>query len=202
MSTAPRHAYERDFGGATYRIAAETGVIAASLGANSPLFSFRWGATDKVALVTSVVVSAMAQVGIAAGGQMSLEAIIARSFSASDTGGTALTLTTNNAKLDTQYPTTALTDARIATTGALGAGTRTLDAQGVGRVIFSASVAAAASAVILSPAELLRVYPGQDGALVLRANEGFIVRSGAAAPGTQTWSMTVSVVWHEVGLSY
>jgi hypothetical protein len=53
----------------------------------------------------------------------------ARAFTATDSAGTASTLTGDNCKLDTNFPTTAFADIEIATAAAVTAGTRTLDSQ-------------------------------------------------------------------------
>ena len=112
-----------------YRIVGATGTMSAGLAAAAPVFSWRWAtetanakcAIDRVNVsINSLGTGFTAGVGL-------VELMVARAFSAADTGGGTLTLTTNNAKRKTGMPTTALSEARIATTATLSAGTRTLD---------------------------------------------------------------------------
>lgn len=173
-------------------LSAYSGTIAASLAANTPLFSFRANATG----VTVVQRIAVALAGVVAGvaGIVDLEGIVARSFSASDSGGTAITLTGNNQKKRTSYSTSGLADARIATTGTLTAGTRTLDAQGFGYVVGQET---ATAGWVLPRTDLFDAYQTGDGPLVLVANEGFILRNPTAWPGTGTVKLYVFVQWLE-----
>ena len=110
-----------------------------------------------------------------------------------NTGGTGLTLTTNNAKLTTAFDGTELAQARISDTVAMVAGTRTLDAQPFAAVQFGVSTAT--NSVQLATTAIWE--PGlQTRPLVLAADEGFVLR--ATVPATGTWQGTVHVDWREV----
>lgn len=176
---------------AFYSVSALTGTIAAGASANSPIFSFRWGSTSLKGIIHRILVSMNSLgTGFTAGvGRFDL--VVARAFTASDTGGTALTLTTNNGKLRTAYATTGVTDARISSTAALSAGTRTLDAQALANVSFGVSTAT--NAVMLATYDIWS--PSDTMPLVLSANEGFII--AATVPATGTWSANVQVEWQE-----
>lgn len=119
---------------------------------------------------------------------------MARSFTAAGTGGGTATITTNNAKLKTSFPTTAVGEIRVATTAALGAGTKTLDAQPVGMGLGSITVTA--GDVILPPTVIYDAMCDTDQyPIILSANEGLIIR--ATVPATGTWTGGFSIVWDE-----
>src|SRR5215510_7785934 len=88
-----------------YSLAIDNGTTAmtAGLAANSPIFSWRWGNASNLAILRSIRMSAyVSSTGFTAG-RFSFDALWARSFTASDTGGTAVTLTGNNMKKRTSF---------------------------------------------------------------------------------------------------
>lgn len=175
-----------------YSWAGITGTVAAGAGALSPWFSFRWGDATRSCLIRKVRVSLQSLTGFTAGNGL-IDMIVARAFTASDTGGTASVPTGNSQKLRTGMGTTLVTDLRIATTAALGAGTRTLDGAPLADLAFS--VNATANSVQLPTADIY--LPMDDGwPLVLVQNEGFILR--ATVPATGTWNARARVYWEEV----
>ena len=109
---------------------------------------------------------------------------IARSFSASDTGGTAIALTGNNCKHRTSLGTVTSIDCRIATTAALTAGTKTLDTNRMG---YQAFWAGAIGATLLVVPDNLLSHNAGDYPIVLAQNEGLNVVNevvmGAAGVG-------------------
>lgn len=185
-----------------YRIAMSTGTIAA-LAANGELFQFRWTDATRLCVVQKVLISAGANVAATAAGLVTLELTVARNWSAAGTGGTAATITGNNQKTRTSQGTTLLGEARCATTAALGAGTKTLDSQGIGNVmrgIGTGAITTSATLNICDKIDLLEIdAPDAIHPLVLAQNEGFVVKNGATAwPLTMTWGLAVTVVWCEV----
>jgi hypothetical protein len=176
----------------SYCMGANTSTMAAGLAAAAPVFSLRYGAANlaiirKISLEADDITTAF----VAGAGKFDL--IAARSFTASDTGGTAGTLTTNNGKMRTSFATTGVSDFRIASTATLTAGTRTLDAQPLASVEFP--VPTAIDAALLPTTDLLRANIGES-PLVLAQNEGFVLQ--ATVPGTGTWVFSVRVCWDEV----
>jgi hypothetical protein len=180
-----------------YSVAVVTGTIAASLTANSTLFSVRWGNASNLMVVEEVVVMAQHVVAAAAVAQFDLEMIIARTFTASDTGGSAVALTTNNAKRRTNMGTSLVTDMRIATTGTLTPGTRTLDSNSFGRIQGQMQTTIGGRIFDLQPFPIWRAVPGIY-PLVLAQDEGFLIRNPIVAPATATWVLMVGVRWAEV----
>lgn len=158
---------------------------------NGIIFSFRWGdATRKCRIVrvsVAVLCTAFTTAGI-----VERQLIVVRSFSASDTGGTALTPSTNNNKLQTAFGTSLVTDARIG--GFLSAGTGTADANPL------ASVPAWMAAVgnVIGGGQLVPLYEhtATKKPFVLAQNEGFRIRLGAAE-GASTRQTFVNVEWDE-----
>lgn len=193
-------------GGGAYRLSMTSGTIAASLGANSELFQFRYvTGASRVCLVHGVGVTAAMVVAPAVSTtpvNMQLRAALARAWTVDGTGGTAATLTGNNQKLRTNHATSEVVSARMATTAALGAGTKTLDAQDIGGVtggIYFDLAAGDLSNQLIPWTNLFGEFAAGMGFPIVLANqEGFVVRSGLAMPATMTWNLVVNVLWSEV----
>jgi len=181
----------------SYTIAMNTGIIAAGLASNSPIFSLRYGGTG-TAVVKSVRITAGTIVGFAANGLCRFNLFPARAFTASDTGGTSATLTGNNAKMRTSFATTAMANIQVASTGTMTAGTRTLDAQPIGNADLTGP--ATGGATISAGNNLLYAQNAGDYPLVLAPNEGVVLQ--ATVPATGTWWITVVVEWDEYANSY
>ncbi len=184
-----------------YRQSVTTGATT-SLGTPWLLFSFRWGAANTLALIQSVSVSAMVTTTSANSQQtVPLQMSVARSFTASDSGGTALTpfVATNNQKQRAVMGSSLVTDMRVATTTTMTAGTRTLDTNPIGWVMGNLAASAAAGAYVLNPGTYLYVRDQSDQhPLVLAANEGFVVAGTSNTPATTTIAFTFTVQWGEL----
>lgn len=189
--------------GGGYRVSMTSGTIAAALAANSELFQFRYvtGAARKC-LVHGISVSAAMNVAATAAALLSLRATVARSWTVAGSGGTRATMTGNNQKLSTQHATSEVSDIGMATTGALTAGTKTLDSQDIGGVsygILTGAITVATSGIILPQTNLLGDFAGSLAyPLILANNEGFVIRTGIIGPAAMTWALTVNVAWSEV----
>ena len=138
--------------------------------------------------------------------------ILARSFTASDSAGTAATLTGNNAKRRTSFGTSLVTDLRASSTATLTAGTRTLDTHAIGfaRGFVPATVVnyafvgnnvmnlagASTFAYTGEYLDLYRLNHTNEWPVVFVQNEGFLVR--ATVPATGTWTFSVIIEWLEV----
>lgn len=188
--------------GGYYRVGAVSGTMAAALAANSEIFQFRYvTAASRIALVYKISLSAGANVAATAAALISFRATVARAWTAAGTGGTRLTLTTNNAKLRTSYATSEVNDAGISTTAALTAGTKTLDATDIGQVSQGIGTGAITVSVPLNILPLTNLFDADDEGqhpIVLANQEGFIIRSGIIFPATMTWAFSVNVLWGEV----
>lgn len=176
----------------SYSKALTSGTMAAGLAAAAPVFSFRYGGAN-LAVIRAVTISATDITTGFAATNATFNLFAARAFTASDSGGTAGTLTGNNGKMRTSFATTGVTDIRISSTATLTAGTRTLDTDPLATLTGGPTVTAgnpmigAGTAIYLpGPTE----YP-----LVLANNEGVVIQ--ATVPATGTWVLSVTVTWDE-----
>ena len=170
-----------------------TGTMAAGLAANAEVYQFRWTDSSKLAAITRVWFDGAGGITAFAPGFGRMELFVARSFSAAGTGGGTATITGSNNKLRTSFATTLLGEVRVATTAALGAGTKTLDTQGIGAV---AGYLGAVPADGLPPGPLFDALAGQAYPIVLAQNEGVVIK--ATVPATGTWTGSFTVCWSEL----
>lgn len=184
-----------------YGIGMVSGTIAAAIGANSELFQFRWTDATRFAVIYRLVCSAGLNVAATAARLFALRAAIARSWSADGSGGTAATMTGNNQKLRTSMGTSLVGTIRMATTAALGAGTKTLDAQDIAAMatgIGTGAITAGSNLKIFDQQNLLNIDAITDHPIILAQNEGFTIRVGNAGPATMTWHLAAACQWAEV----
>jgi hypothetical protein len=194
-----------------YGFSVTTGELAATLAANAVVGSFRWGDATKIAAITGLRTRFLPKVLFTAAQlteATSFDAYIARGFTASHTGGTALTLTTNSFKRRTSFSSTAFTDLRVATTAALGGGTITDTAPHA----FSQSIrkanrvnpAAATEEVIPPAADGLSIdFSAADGdhPIILVQNEGILIRNRIVWPAAGTGTLLIEMSWNEYATS-
>lgn len=172
-----------------------SGTMAAGLAANSNVYSWRWGDASRLGVVQKITLDGLSGSATAfTAGFGNVRLMLARSFTASHTGGTAGTLTGNNNKLRTSMGTTLLTDVRIASTAALAGGTVTLDTDPAGQI--SLSFGTAVSVQYANTVPLLGEDVGPEMPFVCAQNEGFTIQ--ATVPATGTWQFGVSTRWAEV----
>lgn len=182
-----------------YSIAVDNGtsVIAAGTSVAAPIFSWRWGNAN-LAVVYSIKFGMTVTTTAFTAGRVAIDAIpaLGGSFSASDTGGTAVTISGNNTKKRQSFGPTLLTDSRISATAVLVAGTRTLNATPMGKILAQASTAI--NYQIIQPNTTL--FTGRDNSdqypMTFAQNEGFIIQS--TVPATGTWFFQVAVDWMEI----
>lgn len=197
-----------------YMVNGRTGTYSGQA-AGAPLLSFRWTSSTAFAVIMRVGVAVATTVVATVAGNVERELIIARSFTVSDTGGTAVTLTGNNQKMRTSQATSLVGDLRFGQP--LTAGTRTLDAAPVSSVTawlptlflgydlgsggsytpVAATNSQGLGGIGLLP--LLNATTGQDYPIVLAQNEGIIVRIGKdPQPTSATQQTYVQLSWCEV----
>lgn len=180
-----------------YSLGVATGVLPAALGANSEIFQFRYVGT-KLAVVRRVLFSAVVSTTFfAAGVPVQVELRMARAWSADGTGGVAIVFSTANTnKKRTGFALSGLSDTgvRIATTAALGAGTKTLDTNALTMLVAPGPLTGSLDGAIIRPGTPL--WGGDEHPLVLGPSEGLVIRS-VAVPGTGTWTAAVTIEWDE-----
>jgi hypothetical protein len=210
-SQAPLHTIPRPISHGNlghYRWAGITGILPAALGANSEIFQFRWSHASILAIITEIrIAAAVSTTMFAAGVPVQIDLIKSTGWSAQGTGGTAVTMGALG-KMRNGFASSSMVagDMRIATTAALGAGTKTLET-GVPIAAIAAAGPITGSLVgtIIPPGTPLLLPDSANGEhpLVLGvagggANSmGFSIRS-VAVPATGTWSLSVSIQWAEV----
>jgi len=187
--------------GNEFSLGVTSGVIAAALAANSELFQFRNASLTTLVRINRVTISACVTTTMfAAGVPVELDLLKSTAWSAAGTGGTALSpaaLLKRRVRMGSSA--IASGDIRIATTAALGAGTKTLEGLALATVLAAGPITGALDGTIVLPGTALwQAYAGDDEhPLVLGANEGFSIRS-VAVPATGTWRLAVGVDWGEV----
>jgi hypothetical protein len=184
--------YPLDYGtGGMFQSTAKSGTMAAGLAAAAPIYAFRWPSTSLLALVRRVKMSAWS-VGAFTAGLATFDIYAARAFTAQYTGGAAVSLSGNAAKLRTAMsPSAALI--QCATTAALTPGTRTLDVNPIDSL--NLAVSATANTPIAQGAVLFDKQQGSH-PLTLAQDEGFVIQ--ATVPATGTWQFAVVAEWDEV----
>lgn len=92
-------------------------------------------------------------------------------------------------------------DIRVATTAALGAGTKTLETVSLAAILAGGPVTGSLAGTIFPPGTVLydSGMGGGDHPIVLVQNEGLSVRS-VAVPATGTWQAALKISWAEVAL--
>ena len=209
-TSLPLHASARPLTYGTlghYRLASVTGTIAAGLAASAVVFSFRWGDATRLCALLRLKANFIPLTPFTAAtltDHTSFDAFFGRTFTASHTGGTALTPTGNSQKARASMGTSLVTDIRLATTVALGGGTITLDA-----FPFAVSLRkgnrvnpAAATEETIQPTDMglsmdLDLAAGEHPPLFVQ-NEGFIIRNRTVWPAAGTGILSVQLSWAEL----
>jgi hypothetical protein len=194
-----------------YRIASQTGTLAAALAAGTGtaghVFAFRWGDATRLAVIYKMKTRFLPLTPFTAAtltDHSSFDAFILRGYTASHTGGTALTPTGNNNKLRTSMGTSLATDIRLSTTAALTAGTHTFDAFPFAQSMRKGNrvnPAAATEEVVMPTFDGMDTdFSMGDGdhPIVLAQNEGIVIRNRTVWPAAGTGILTVLIAWAEV----
>lgn len=199
---SPLHVTRRPIGNG-YRVAAFTGTIGAALAANSELFQFRFvDGTKTKALVHHIGITGVGIVAVATAiGPLGFAVFPARAWTVAGSGGTRILGSADNMALETAASNSQVTDIGISTTGALTAGTKTLDANAIGMAITGVLTGAATvqqTGLLMPPSTLFASAQNGDMPLVLENNEGFAIRTTHAGPAALTYVVGFAVAWSEV----
>lgn len=178
-----------------------TGILPAALAANSEIYQFRWTQGSNLCVVRKVRIAAsVSTTFFAAGVPVQIDLVKSTSWTVAGTGGTAITpagLMKRRTSMGNSLVATG--DMRIATTAALGAGTKTLETLSLSSILAAGPITASLNGQIIAPGTVLWQAEVGDGEhpLVLGQNEGFSIRS-VAVPATGTWIASITVDWAEV----
>ena len=179
-----------------YRLSTTVALVVTQA-ANGTLFSFRWGDATRLCVPSFIRLQVIQTAAATATIMPSFEVVQARSWTVSDSAGTALTLTGNSFKKRTSMGTTLVTDIRKSALAAgCTVGTRTLDADAVLQCPMQMTVTTPNTQIYSS---YLDFTDGSDHPLVFAQNEGFIVRGPTVVFGAAgTANLIVDVGWAEV----
>lgn len=200
---APLHIQNMPIKGNTYKASMFTGTIAAALAANSELFQFRFvSGTKTFALVHSVIVDGAGIVTVStAVGPIGWYLTPARGWTVAGSGGNRSVNTGDNMQLETVLPNSQTSDIGIATTGALTAGTKTLDGMSMGSCITGVLTGLATteqSGLLSVRTPLFNSMENNFMPLIFANNEGFVIRTTHAGPTALSYVVGFTVVWTEV----
>jgi hypothetical protein len=178
-----------------------TGILPAALAANSEIFQFRWADATRLAVIRKIRISAaVSTTFFAAGVPVQIDVVKSTGWTGQGTGGTTISPAAL-LKRRTSMGASLLAsgDARIATTAALGAGTKALEGLSLCSIAAAGPITASLNGEIIAPGTILWQAEVGDGEhpLVLAQNEGFSIRS-VAVPATGTWTAAVNIDWAEV----
>jgi hypothetical protein len=182
----------------SYRQTVTTGAvtaIAAGTATAGHILSLRSGTSGKAVRLRTLEVEFVLTTAFGAAQEVGFDAFIARGYSAAHSGATALDFTGDTGKTK-QTTSASLLTGRIANTGALTAGTHTLDTNAVAR----GSLWAGAIGATLGP-RFYDLTSNESKGIVLVNNEGLVVRNTIlmGATGVGKWHFTVE--WDDVLVS-
>jgi len=165
--------------------------------ANGTLFSFRWADATRLCAVQTIRLECQQTAPATATIAPVFEVFAARSFTASDSVGTALTLTGNSFKKRTSMGTTLVTDIRKSAVAAgLTVGTRTLDGE---PILQLGTVQTITNVNTTTYTKTSDFTDGIDHPMILATNEGFIVRGPTVVFGAAgTANLIIEMQWVEL----
>ena len=171
-------------------------AIAAIDGTNGILWACRFttATTGKLALVERLIITATSTVGPTVAQETGVQAFRATTFTAIPTAGTALTLTTPNAKLRSSLAVPEMLITVENTTSELTAGTHTLDTLPLGA---ETAWHLAAGATVQMPTVKLDL-DFRDSPLVLANNEGILAGPAVTQANSLAQVHRFTLVWREV----
>lgn len=191
----------------SYAIACASGAVttvAAATATAGELFSMQYTGTN-FALLRKVSMISTVTTAFGTAQEVGYDLIVARSYTVAATGGTTVTVSTNNNKLATSSSaTTAMGDVRVATTGALTAGTMTIDANPLTSTSYWATAIGSQLVATLWDAKTSWVTSAiQPPApalppIVLATNEGILIRNTILMGATGVVRCQFLVEWDEV----
>ena len=182
----------------SYRLAVFSGLTA-TLAAGATVFSMRWTDATRLMILKYLRVRYAVVTGFTAAQELAFGAFMARSFSSSDSVGTAVVTSSNNAKKRTSMGPTlfAVNDVRVASASAVTAGTRTLDNNPI-LVGMGKTLAAAATVQDASFESILDLTNSQDYPIILAQNEGLVVQNTILMGAGGTVRIGIECAWDEV----
>lgn len=178
-----------------YQFGQITGLMT-GIAANGEIAQFRWSNATRLAVIKHIRVRYAVVTGFTAAQELGFDVIGATGFSVNGTGGTAIVPNATNLKKRQSYPDSLVGDLRIATTAALGAGTKTL----ISATYLASTAKTLAAAATVQDAAFeytLDMTNGGDSPIVLAQNEGLIVRNSILMGAAGTVRASIEFAWAE-----
>lgn len=173
-----------------YSVSGSSGALT-GVAAAGPVWSFR-NTGSNLLLVRRVSIGFVTTTAFTTAQGLQYELFRANSFTVSDSGGTALYTAGQNKHRNSFTNVTSAPDIRIASTGALTGGTRTLETAGMG-IAGGSSTGIGTSMPIT---DILEQDAG-DYPFLLAQNEGFVILNGIAMGAAGVIRLQVSVEYLE-----
>ncbi len=175
-----------------HSIGATTGLMT-GIAAGAAIFSMRNISANPV-LVRRVGIGFVTTTAFTAAQIVTFGLVVARGFTVSDGGGTAIALTGSNGKHRTSLATPTSIDCRIATTAALTAGARTADAN---MLAIQAGWSPGAGTTVTPGLNNLMSHDTGDYPIVLAQNEGVLIVNQTAMGAGGVGLATVAIEFAE-----
>lgn len=179
-----------------YRYSGVSGLVT-GVAANGELFQMRWSDTANLALIDYVRVRSTLTTAFTAAQELIHEIILAAAWSVSGTGGTAITPSATNLAKRSSFPQSKIGDMRIASTAALGVGTKTL----YGNALAAQHGWAGAQGQTAIDLTIDLTNGGAEYPVVLAQNEGLVIRNGVAMGAGGVMKTSVEIAWREIAAS-
>ena len=175
-----------------YSVGATSGALT-GVAAAAPVFSLRNITSPNLLMVRRVSVGFSTTTAFTAAQALEYDLFFARTFTASDSAGTAIAITGNLNKLRTSLATPTSLDCRISAAAAITAGTRTLDTVALG-------IAAGSSTGVGTTMPLTTLMAHEAGAhpIILAQNEGLVITNGIAMGAIGVIRLYVNIEFAEV----
>jgi hypothetical protein len=191
--------------GGAYITSFSSGLMTgASMAAAAPVMSLRWSSATLLCIIRKFEMKVFLPTSVTGAQEVGVEAFIARGFSASDSGGTAIVTSGNNCKKRTSHATSAfaVADIQMGGVAAITAGTRTLDSSPFATARFWELATGAAVQHNREQGQFNGLNPATY-PIVLVSNgsttsEGIVIQLGTAFTASGTMRLTVSIEWEEL----
>lgn len=182
--------------GGHYRASFVTGLTTV-LNAGDAIFALRWNDNTRNFVLNRLRVWATIATAFTTAQEISLDLIKLSAFTAPATGGTDMTANINGGtgRRSSSMAPSLITDVRVATTVALGAGTAVADALPCGFAALGGLVNVVGA---MASENLYSIEPGQEYPLELTRSEGFRIRIGVTQGAVGVVRYNLLMDWVEI----
>lgn len=183
--------------GGHYRTLISTGLTT-GIAAAAAILSLRWTNADRALLLNRIRAWATIETAFTTAQRIALDLVRVNNFTAADTGGTLIDLGDTVRKERMHMRNSSITNLRIATTGALGAGTGSEEAHASGGLVFAGLTNVVGA---MAGGELFNVLAGQEHPFMLGSLEGFRIRNRVAQGAVGVVTFDLELDWTEIPTS-